>query len=162
MLKLTEKEIAVLNAFPGYDNPQDTKEDTGSSWTDAAEIARATGFGVRTVAGVLGSLGKKDLVQFEDEVNGKQQDICCLTEGGCDALTELRAGGVVAIVAATEEEPATGERVADLVAAGMSNCKAMRTIATNWTGDRKSFIAAMIEQGMNKATASNSWMNKGK
>ncbi len=85
-MKLTEMEKLVILAFPWvYDSVEDVKSDLGSTWINAAEIAKKTDLRVNTVKGVLGSLVKKDLVYASEEVPIAE----CLTEKGADVRVTL-------------------------------------------------------------------------
>lgn len=197
MTNLTKNEIAVLTTICSAANAEYAKSDTGSTWTDAKEIANGSGMKLKSVIGVLGSLTKKGLIYVEQ--TNEKNDICCISEEGCDvlmaltpetieaaALTEeaskeevldrvrngegpLTADDVIgaALLAAPVEAPklsAPTEEKAEWtlkgsLALGLSKCASMRVVAAHWEGDRKSYLAAMKEEGMNAATAANSWIN---
>lgn len=168
MTNLTKNEIAVLTTICAPANAENAKGDTGSTWTDAKEIANGSGMKLKSVIGVLGSLTKKGLIYVEDEVNGKKSDICCISEEGCDALMALtpetiEAAPETAPVEAPKLSAPTEEKaewtLKGSLALGLSKCASMRVVAAHWEGDRKSYLTAMKEEGMNAATAANSWIN---
>lgn len=105
MINLTNNEIQVL--FTICDNPESAIHDTGSTWTDAKEIAKNSGLPLASVIGVLGSLTKKDLIYVEDEVNGRKQDICCISEFGCETMMKCSSERIVEAQGETipKEEP---------------------------------------------------------
>lgn len=79
---ITELEFKLLKSFETYDTLEGTQSDCGVSWTDAKELAEATGLAINTVKGVMGSLAKKGLIEIDDETNGRKTPICCLTPEG--------------------------------------------------------------------------------
>ena len=159
MTNLTKNEIAVLTTICAPAEAEGAKGDTGSTWTDAKEIANGSGMKLKSVIGVLGSLTKKGLIYVEDEVNGKKTDICCISEEGCDALMALTPEAIEAAPETAPTEEKAEWTLKGSLALGLSKCASMRVVAAHWEGDRKSYLAAMKEEGMNAATAANSWIN---
>jgi DNA-binding MarR family transcriptional regulator len=82
MTTVTAKQFAVLTAICPVSSAEYAEHDTGSTWTDAAEIAAQTDLPVASVAGVLGTLVQRGFIYTEDEVNGRKVDICCISEEG--------------------------------------------------------------------------------
>ena len=94
MTSTTALEARVLlsfNTYTGADAAEATKSDLGVSWTDAKDIAKATGLPLATVVGVMGSLVKKDLIQTDEGVTGDKPAACCLTDAGVDVFFALPA-----------------------------------------------------------------------
>lgn len=109
MTNLTEKQIAVLKAFPMmYDGDLEAvKSDLGSTWTDVEELAANSGLSVASVRGVLGHLVNAGLVGTDEGHDGGS--IQCLTEEGCDALMALGKASQPKIENGIEMDPEAGE-----------------------------------------------------
>lgn len=87
MTTLTNNEVDVLTAICAPEQAEYAKHDTGSTWTDAEELAAETGKSIRSVVGILGSLSKKGLIYCED--NGEGLDLQCISEEGCAVLETM-------------------------------------------------------------------------
>lgn len=177
--KFTAMQEEVLRSFPGYDNPLHTKDDLGSSWTDAKELAAASGFTVKQVQGVLSGLSKRGLVHADEEgANGSKQVLQCLSEAGCDALAALMGisdepveqGAPIAPMAQvfiTKIVPhyhAVKEQstfAAMFEAAGGNQprmmYKAQKAVAAAWTGTREEFVAQSLAYGIIRRTTVINW-----
>lgn len=185
-MSTTALEARVLKTFGTYKTAEGTKADLGVSWTDAAEIAKATGLPIATVAGVVGSLVKKGLVHSDHEP-GKPDALCLLTEKGVDVLFDLpdvdfasetvaadwnSAGEATdALNAPIVEVDQEDAFVAALLKAGadeqvakdMGNpfpgiiCATLRDFACQWEGTRGTFIKTAQLAGFNKFTAATQW-----
>ncbi len=109
---LTAKEAAVLRAWPtNYTTAEDEKADN-ATWSDVADIAKATGMSVKTTRAVVGSLAKKGLVEGGHErANGEQGELQVLTGAGIDAVFALRVEGAEKALA--QEKPNTPLPAAD-------------------------------------------------
>lgn len=160
---MTNLETTILALFNTYETAEGTKSDLGVSWTDAADLAKASGLPVNVVKGILGSLVKKDLVQVD--VGGHNNPVVCLTDAGADARHAIPAdfepskfdaeqAMIEALAEAAIEEAeqiALGKPFPGII------CATLRSHAFGWTGTRKSFIAAVTSVGYNKATAATQW-----
>ena len=83
---LTDLQAAILPSFLQCGSASSAMGDTGSTYTDAKELAKETGLPFATVRGVVGTLVKAGLVWADDEADG---GLLCLSEEGCQALIDL-------------------------------------------------------------------------
>lgn len=183
MTKTTELEMTVLSTICAPAEAVYAREDTGSTWTDAKEIARNSNLDLKTVIGTLGSLVKKGLIYVEDEVNGKKVDICCVSEAGCEVLIQSLpkkaepakkepAKKEPAKKEPAKKEPAAAKKEPAKKAAPAANdfaallksidhsapSAALRGVAALWDpADRKGFMNAARAAFYSGSTAAGAW-----
>lgn len=138
-------------------------------------IARGTvaGYAVTAYANPVNTNGRQ-LIQLNWYLEGKKVGkavIAALVAAPVEAATQTDEGPVASegseaadeaslkemLEVATQVEGATALKAA--IASGLSKCAAMRAVAKDWKGDRKSYLTAMKAEGMNAATSANSWLN---
>lgn len=103
---LTAKEAAILRAWPTNYGSAEAEKGDNATWSDIADLAKATGMSLKTARAVVGSLVKKGLVEGGHErANGEPGELQVLTEVGIDAVFALRAEG--AEKATVQDQPNT-------------------------------------------------------